>query len=78
MEQNNQIFTIGGNGEMPKKAGGIKTSKTPDERFALKVDKIISTLIQMKPLCDNPDKKKRVYLNLKEWLEYQQEIGNNV
>lgn len=49
-----------------------RTPKTPSERYALKVDKIISALIQMKPLADTPEKKSMVYTNLKTWLEYQE------
>jgi len=60
-------------GEKTMTKGSVKRSpKTSDERFALKVDKMISTLIQMKPLADSPEKKSMVYSNLKTWLEYQE------
>ncbi len=49
-----------------------KISKTSSERFVIKVDKIISTLIQMKPMADTPEKKSMVYSQLKNWLEYQE------
>jgi len=57
---------------MSKKIGEVK--KTSAQRFGLKVDKIISLLIQMKPLCDDAQKKSMVYSELKTWLTYQEEL----
>jgi len=53
-----------------------KVKKTSHERFALKVDKIVSTLIQMKPIADSPEKKIFVYSNLKVCLQYAEELAN--
>ena len=60
----------GGGNSMTK--GIKKPSKTLDQRFALKVDKIISTLIQMKPIADTSEKKTMVYSQMRFWLEYQE------
>ncbi len=54
--------------------GVKKPSKTSSERFALKVDKLISTLIQMKPIADTPLKKEFVYGNLKACLQFAEEL----
>lgn len=58
---------------MPK--GQKQTVKrTPEERFSLKVDKLISTFIQMKPIANSPDKKSFVYSGLKSCLDFQQTL----
>ena len=52
-----------------------KKKKTTHERFSLKVDKLISILIQMKPIADTPQKKEFVYGNLKLCLTYAEELA---
>ena len=65
----------GGENLMPK-SSIQKVKKTTHERFALKVDKIVSTLIQMKPIADSPEKKTFLYSNLKAFLQYAEELAN--
>ena len=53
-----------------------KKKKTAHERFSLKVDKLISTLIQMKPIADSPHEKEFVYSNLKSCLIFAEELAS--
>ena len=63
---------------MGRKPGDLsKPKKTSFERFSLKVDKIISTLIQMKPIADTPERKGFVYEKLSEFLNYQKDSEKN-
>lgn len=66
---------------MSRKPGDTsnKPKKTALERFSLKIDKIISILIQMKPIAsDMPERKAFVYEKLSEFLNYQKESEKNV
>ena len=71
-----RYFLKKGGEKIMAKGSTPKPKKTTHERFALKVDKIVSTLIQMKPIADTPEKKTFVYSNLKICLQYAEELAN--